>query len=221
MIVTYRRFRRAYLRPLLYLGVFLFLIDAVSLLHSRPETHRATLKPRAAAHDTVYIASVHRNTEQIQREAWNQAVLALVDYLGAPNVHLTAIESGSQEGTKDALLELKAGLDARGVSNHVSLGMTVWEQLDEIDARPPPGSREPGWIWNPAEDQFEMRRIPYLSRVRNQAMAPLKELERQGKHFDKVLWINDVVFDVRIGDHTGCGRGGLGGKGGAAANGDV
>ena len=199
MIVTYRRFRRAYLRPLLYLGFFLFLIDAVGLIHGRPETRRSTLKPRTAAHDTVYIASVHRNTERIQKEAWNAAVLALVDYLGAPNVHITAIESGSQEGTKDALLELKAGLDARGVSNHVSLGMTVWEQLDEIDARPPPGAREPGWIWNSAEDQFEMRRIPYLSRVRNQAMAPLKELQRQGKHFDKVLWINDVVFDVSSG----------------------
>ena len=94
------------------------------------------------------------------------------------------------------LLELKEGLDRRGVSNTISLGMTVWEQLDELDARPPPNAREPGWIWNKKEDQFEMRRIPYLSRTRNQAMEPLRQLEREGRTFDQVLWVNDVVFDT-------------------------
>lgn len=126
-------------------------------------------------------------------------MLAVVDYLGAANVHISAVESGSQEGTKDALMDLKAELDARMVSNDVSLGMTVWEQLDEIDNRPPPHAREPGWIWNHREKQFELRRIPYLSKVRNQAMEPLRRLEREGRRFDKVLWLNDVVFDVSNG----------------------
>lgn len=203
MIVTYRRFRRTYLRRILYVVFFFFLIDALHLINSRPDTHRSTLKPRAAVHqspnNSVFIVSVHRNTEKIQREAWNEAVLELVDYLGAPNVHFSAVESGSQEGTKDALMELKEGLDARGITNDISLGMTVWEQLDEIDARPDPTApREPGWIWNTREDHFELRRIPYLSRVRNQAMAPLKQLEEQGRRFNKVLWLNDVVFDVSI-----------------------
>ncbi|KAK6842703.1 hypothetical protein PG990_005365 [Apiospora arundinis] len=202
MIVTYRRFRRTYLRRILYVLFFFFLLDAIHIINSRPETHRSTLKPRAAVHqsanNSVFIVSVHRNTEKIQREAWNEAVLGLVDYLGAPNVHFSAVESGSQEGTKDVLMELKEGLDARGVTNDISLGMTVWEQLDEIDARPDPaGPREPGWIWNAPEDQYELRRIPYLSRVRNQAMAPLKQLEQQGRRFDKVLWLNDVVFDTQ------------------------
>ncbi|KAI0136398.1 polysaccharide export protein [Xylariales sp. AK1849] len=199
MIVTYRRFRRTYLRPALYIFAFLFVIDAIHLISSRPDTHRTTLRPRSSwpspKNTSVYIASVHRNTEAIQREAWNDAVLALVDYLGAENVHISAVESGSQEGTKDALMDLKAGLDSRRVSNDISLGMTVWEQLDEIDTRPPPGVREPGWIWNGAESQFELRRIPYLSKVRNSAMKPLERLEREGRHFDKVLWLNDVVFD--------------------------
>ncbi|KAK8050356.1 polysaccharide export protein [Apiospora phragmitis] len=185
MIVTYRRFRRTYLRRILYVLVFFFLVDAIHLINSRPDTQRSTLKPRAAVHqsanNSVFLVSVHRNTEKIQREAWNEAVLGLVDYLGAPNVHFSA-----------------EGLDARGVTNDISLGMTVWEQLDEIDARPDPTApREPGWIWNAPEDQFELRRIPYLSRVRNQAMAPLKQLEEQGRRFDKVLWLNDVVFDTQ------------------------
>ncbi|KAK6193188.1 hypothetical protein LQW54_012713 [Pestalotiopsis sp. IQ-011] len=202
MIISYRRFRRFYLRPTLYIFAFLFLLDAIRLISRRPPTHRSPPRQRRAPvpgvnETSVYIVSVHRNTEFMQRTAWNDAVLELVDYLGAENVHFSAVESGSQEGTKDALMELQAGLDQRGASNDISLGMTVWEQLDEIGARPPPGSNEPGWIWNKAEDQFELRRIPYLSKVRNQAMEPLARLVAQGRRFDKILWLNDVVFDAQ------------------------
>ena len=201
----FRRFRRAYLRPLVVALGLLFLLDAVRLVNSRPPARRTkpTLDRRTpaspAGNTTVFVVSVHRNTEEIQRAAWNDAVLGLIDHLGADNVHFSAVESGSQDDTKGALTELKAELDRRGVPNTVSLGMTVWEQLDEIETRPPPGApREPGWIWNKAESQYELRRIPYLSRVRNQAMAPLKQLEAaEGRYFDRVLWLNDVVFDVR------------------------
>ncbi len=204
MLLSYRRFRRAYLRPLLLLLGILFLVDAIRLIRRRPYTHRTKPTPdrrspaSPSGNTTVFIVSVHRNTEEIQRLIWNEAVLNLVDYLGAENVHVSAVESGSQEDTKGALMDLKAALDERRVPNTISLGMTVWEQLEEIDARPPPHAREPGWIWNKAEGQFELRRIPYLSRVRNQAMAPLGQLEAEGRYFDKVLWLNDVVFDVRI-----------------------
>lgn len=83
--------------------------------------------------------------------------------------------------------------------NTVSLGMTVWEQLDEMWARPDPqGPRQPGWIWNPEDKVYDLRRISYLARERNRAMEPMWELEREkGIKFDKVLWLNDVVFDVR------------------------
>lgn len=206
MLIKYRRFRRNYLRPLLFVLFFLFSIDAISLVRHRPDTHRENIHvdrqsdsslPR---NTSVFIASIHRNTEPILRSAWNQAVLDLVDFFGPENVHLSAIESGSQDETKEALMDLKAALDQRYVSNTISLGMTVWEQLEEIDTRPPPDAREPGWIWNAAESQFELRRIPYLAKVRNQAMEPLKQLQSEGREFDKVLWLNDVVFDVCLHD---------------------
>ncbi|KAH9888200.1 cryptococcal mannosyltransferase 1-domain-containing protein [Xylariomycetidae sp. FL2044] len=202
MLISYRRFRRVYLRPLLLLSFFLFFIDAILLVRRRPHTHRTRLdldrRPTSSApsNTTVFIASVHRNTEPILREAWNEAIINLVDYFGAENVYFSAVESGSQDESKEALTDLKFELDQRGVSNTIALGLTVWEQLDEIGTRPPPGSREPGWIWNVAESQFEMRRIPYLARERNRAMDPLLELEQEGRTFDKVLWLNDVVFDT-------------------------
>ncbi|TRX96728.1 hypothetical protein FHL15_002394 [Xylaria flabelliformis] len=203
MLLSYRRFRRNYLRPALLFLFFLFLLDAIRLVRSRPETYRT--KPSevhqrsedgALVNTTIFIASVHRNTEKILRTAWSDAILDLVDYFGPENIYFSAIESGSQDESKAALLDLQTLLDMKGVANTITLGQTVWEQLDEIYTRPPPDVRVPTWIWNVAEAQWEMRRIPYLARVRNQAMEPLKELENNGITFDKVLWLNDVVFDT-------------------------
>ncbi|KAI0160377.1 glycosyltransferase family 69 protein [Xylariaceae sp. FL1272] len=203
MLLSYRRFRRSYLRPVLLFLFFLFLIDAWRLVRHRPATYRTHpadfhLERRSAdgtsVNTTVFIASVHRNTEVILTTAWNDAVLNLIDYLGPENVFFSAVESGSQDDSKTALLDLQRSLDAKGVPNKISLGLTVWEQLEEIETRP--SQREPGWIWNKAESQFELRRIPYLSRVRNDAMEPLERLAAKGRTFDKVLWINDVVFDT-------------------------
>jgi hypothetical protein len=205
MLLSYRRFRRNYLRPILLFLFFVFLIDAVRLVRRRPDTYRTDLGEIVgrrsdddvpAKNTTLFIASVHRNTEEMLRTAWIDAVLGLVDYFGPDNVYFSAIESGSQDESKAALLDLKTALDMKGVDNTISLGQTVWEQLEEIETRPPPDVRPPTWIWNVAESQWEMRRIPYLARVRNEAMEPLKELESRGRTFDKVLWLNDVVFDV-------------------------
>jgi hypothetical protein len=55
--------------------------------------------------------------------------------------------------------------------------------------------RNSGWIDTP-RGRKELRRIPYLSRLRNWTLQPLLELARQGEKFDKVLFLNDVVFSV-------------------------
>ncbi len=203
----YRRLRRLrpYQRRGLYALVVLLAIDSFHLVATRPKTTRAAVEAHHDAHHapshnvTVYIASVHRNTEEMLSAAWNEAVVALADHLGPQNVHFAAVESGSQDNTKEALMDLKASLDRRGVSNTISLGMTVDEQLAELDAAPDPaGARVPGWIWDQDEQHYALRRIPYLARVRNQVMEPLAALARQGRRFDKVLWVNDVVFDVGL-----------------------
>jgi len=207
MILGYRTARRIrkYRGPVLYLLAFLFILDALLITSSRPPTIRTPVPAGGSSasasssggNTSVFIVSVHRNTEEVLRAAWNDAILGLADHLGSHNVHFAALESGSQDGTKEALMELKEQLDARGVSNTISLGMTVWEQLEELDARPDPqGERVPGWIWDDQEDRFALRRIPYLARVRNQAMEPLQMLEKMGRKFDKIFWVNDVVFDV-------------------------
>jgi hypothetical protein len=211
MIFNHRLLRRLRVHILLYALLLLFVIDCLHLIASRPRTVRTPAVASLLAHGrhgqdsdlannvTVFVVSVHRNTEQVLRAAWNDAISALVDHLGPHNVHFSAVESGSQDKTKEALVDLKETLDAKGVSNTISLGMTVFEQLDEISAWPDPnGKRKAGWIWDGEEGHYALRRIPYLAKVRNQAMEPLKMLKKQGRRFDKVLWVNDVVFDVSI-----------------------
>lgn len=39
-----------------------------------------------------------------------------------------------------------------------------------------------------------VRRISYLAEVRNRAMQPFHDMFKAGRTFDKVLWLNDVVF---------------------------
>lgn len=201
-----RRRTRLYQRPALYVLLALFLVDVVLTLRGRGRTVRVAVAEKDASDEarprdlpSVFIVSVHRNTETILREAWNNAVLGLVDYLGPDNVYVSAVESGSQDYTKEALAHLQTGLDARGANYSIRLGATVWQQLDELYSWPDrdalPADR-PGWIWHAEEDHFALRRIPYLARVRNQAMEPLRQLAAAGRRFDRVLWINDVAFDT-------------------------
>ena len=207
MITTPRGLRiiarriRPYQRQVLAGLLVLFCLDTLFLLQSRPTTPRPPIRTHAetlaTANTTVFIASVHRNTEDILAGTWNDAVVHLISTLGAENVYFSAVESGSQDATKRALRQLRSRLDAMNAPNNITLGMTLWEQMDELASRPDPEkARQQGWIWNARDRRYEMRRIPYLSRVRNQAMEPLKALRAQGRHFDRILWINDVVFDV-------------------------
>ncbi|CAK7265171.1 hypothetical protein SEPCBS119000_001376 [Sporothrix epigloea] len=210
---------RRYQRPLFYTLLVLYILDVWWILRGRKAAIRSSISPVAKAagdgggsstsfaaqnqqHDypTVFIVSVHRNTEKILRSSWNENLVRLVDRLGHDRVYVSAVESGSQDHTKEALMDLEAQLAARGVNHTIDLGTTVWEQLDELYAWPAPNTpaaERRGWIWDSDEGHYALRRIPYLARVRNQAMAPLlAEAARHGRRFDRVLWINDVAFDT-------------------------
>jgi len=141
----------------------------------------------------IYITSIHWNNEVILRESWNKAVVALAEAFGPSNVYAHIIESGSWDGSKAALHELGRSLDALGVGKEITLANTT--HADEI-AHPPaePGN---GWIRTP-RGKIELRRIPYLARLRNVALKHLRGLAKNGVTFDYVLFLNDVHFTVGI-----------------------
>ncbi|KAI9762556.1 MAG: hypothetical protein M4579_000359 [Chaenotheca gracillima] len=151
-----------------------------------PDTALVTTnKPR------VFIASIHWNNEAVLRSRWNDAVVSLAETLGVDNVYVSVYESGSWDDSKGALRELDVRLGKIGVQRTVRLDEMT--HADEL-ARPAE-ERGKGWIeTSRKQPERELRRIPYLARLRNLSLEPLWNLEKEGVGFDKVLFLNDVVF---------------------------
>lgn len=189
-----RRYAGHYRRPLA-LGLFCLVAWTVletKWIHSTL-THRPAEPDRVPSSENVFIASIHWSNERILRSHWINAVLDLVRELGNDHVYISIQESGSWDDSKGALRYLDDQLERLKVPKRIILDPTT--HLDEIKK----GPTALGWIETP-RNKIELRRISYLSRLRNIAMEPLHELKASGVTFDKVLFLNDVVFttqDVR------------------------
>ena len=193
-----RSIRRKYLRPkpLFLTVVTLLLIDAYLITSAILAPIRTSDLPTPLKNEKIFIASINRNSEYMLRLYWISSLLSLIQYLGPSNVFVSILESGSQDGTKGALVDLQSQLNALGVENRISLGIDAWEQAAELQNVPSEEEGREGWIFTGrGEKGWEVRRIPYLSKLRNMAMEPLFDM-RPRKVFDRVLWINDVVFTV-------------------------
>ena len=157
--------------------------------------------------EKVFIASIHWNDEHVLRSHWAPAVAKLARDIGPGNVFVSIYESGSFDDTKGVLELLKADLDQSVIGHRVILDETTHK--DEVERAP----AESGWIQMPIQKSFREnwtewftldkgawvpRRIPYLARLRNLVMEPLYEMQKEGRKFDRVLWLNDIVFDVRL-----------------------
>ncbi|KAF1913680.1 cryptococcal mannosyltransferase 1-domain-containing protein [Ampelomyces quisqualis] len=137
----------------------------------------------------IYIAAQHWNTARVLRSHWNAALHALVQELGIDNVFVSIYESGSYDDTKDALRELDSTLEKSQVKRSIILSDI--SHADEMTRQP----ADHGWIKTP-NGETELRRIPFLSSIRNRIFEPLEALRKQGEEFDTILFLNDVVFDT-------------------------
>ncbi|KAH8599276.1 cryptococcal mannosyltransferase 1-domain-containing protein [Bisporella sp. PMI_857] len=189
-----RRLRR-FIRPLIPFFTIVFLLDTLFTLHSSNPAHSSTVNAPVFSdqaksnNESIYIASLHWNSEQLIREHWAPALLDLVAALGPSNVFVAIVEGGSWDDTKGALRELDEKLEALGVQRWVELDeRTHAEEVERV-----PAAAESGWVDTP-RGKKELRRIPFLAALRNRAMSKLHTPNR--RRFDKVLWLNDVVFSV-------------------------
>lgn len=155
------------------------------------------LRHRPQKQERIYIASINWNNELILRSHWSKALTQLVLKLGPENVFISIYESGSYDNTKGALRELDRELERMRVPRNITLSPVTHE--DEIAAP----ARGEGWIRTPGGKK-QLRRVPYLARIRNLSLLPLQDLARQGVTFDKILFLNDVVFTVRLNHLTFC-----------------
>lgn len=182
--------RRRLLQALL-ISVALWTVLEVLVIYRRVSAAEAIKPHMPQKLERIYIASMHWNNEEILRSHWNDAIVQLAKTWGTENVFVSVYESGSWDDTKGALRDLDVELDRLGVRRNITLSDTTHQ--DEISVSP---SSE-GWVDTP-RGRKELRRIPYLARLRNLTLRPLEDLERQGIAFDKILFLNDVVFTVRI-----------------------
>lgn len=181
--------RHRIVRSLLILFIAWNLVE-LHLILRRISATDIIYREQPRRHERIYIAMVNWNNEYILRSHLSKAITELAWKLGPDNVYISIYESGSYDNTKGALVELDAELERLNVPRNITLSPITHE--DEI-AAPPKGE---GWVVTP-QGKKELRRIPYLSRVRNYSLEPLHELAKQGIHFDKILFLNDVVFTVR------------------------
>ncbi|KAG6086279.1 hypothetical protein E4U33_006777 [Claviceps sp. LM78 group G4] len=160
--------------------------------HSHVRRRNAAASPTALSrpHERIYIASMHFNNGEILRSHWNKAVLELTEVFGPKNVFVSVFESGSWDDSKDLVRELDQELGKRGVARRVEVSDKTHQ--DELDD-PIKGE---GWV-NTARHKRELRRIPYLAKLRNRTIKDLLDLHSEGVEFDKVLFLNDVVFTVQ------------------------
>lgn len=199
--MPYRRSMRwRYIRALIILiGVFITLdLLSLSWTFSRQQQQQrsSALSPTrsllSSTTERIFISSTHWNNEAILRSHWNSAVLDLVRHVGPAKIYISIYESGSWDDSKGALRQLDVELGKLGVRRTIVLDETT--HADEI-ANPP---SQRGWI-NTPRGKKELRRIPYLSRLRNLTLKPLEELVSEGLVFDKILFLNDVIFTVYAG----------------------
>lgn len=186
-----RRFSRSsrsrVFRAFLLLFALFCIVDVLSLTSARQHQNLPAKSPNVRG-QKIFIASIHWNNEPILRSNWSLAVLDLVAYFGPENVYVSIYESGSWDDSKEALRLLDNDLETKGVRRTVKLNETT--HADELKK-----PATDGWIQTP-RGKKELRRIPYLSKLRNLALEPLNNLG-DGMKFDKVLFLNDVVFTVR------------------------
>ncbi|KAF4553401.1 Hypothetical protein D9617_7g031280 [Elsinoe fawcettii] len=174
----------------LLLLFWIVFIGAFIPSYSRPPQHYQDLRKRADASadpgranpgkEQIFIAaSVYDKDGSLISGAYGQKLKALVDLLGPDNVFLSIYENDADEKASKALYAFRKDLKCENI--------VVNEHLDTSDLQ---------HVIMP-DGRKLLKRISFLAKVRNRALAPLddKNSPVRNTKFDKLLYVNDVVFD--------------------------
>lgn len=202
-----RSLRRRSVRFLPYVLAFLFLLDVFQLLgafHAFSKNLAAgTVQyvdelPKDIRDQKIFIAAQFWTSEEVLAEFWLQNFLHLVRTLGTQNIHVSIISSGSFDNTADAVRWLDGRLDEMGVEKTIVIDPATHDDVIKAGPLDDRGRTKNGWIVTGDAnhtDEKELRRIPYLSDLRNQGLEPMFSIQRSsGRIFDKILYLNDVYF---------------------------
>lgn len=195
-------------RPTLYITLFLILLDIIHLLGahrtfsnnllSQTVTHLEDL-PRDIQNQKIYIVAQFWTSEYVLVDFWLTQFQKLVTTLPKENIYVSILESGSLDNTKDAIQWLDEQLEKLGIERTIVIDPTTHEDAVKAGPVDEHGRAKPGWIetGEPGKaGEKELRRIPYLSDLRNRGLEPMLQMHEKGyKTFDKILYLNDVYFE--------------------------
>lgn len=168
-------------------SAFLFTAAVFWPSYNEPPEHYKVLQRRALASEEtgrgnvekkkIFIAaSLYDKGGRLVDGDWGRDVLGLIDLLGHTNVFLSIYENGSGPNAEDALKRFKEKVHCN--SNLLHEEHLSTENISRVTL--PDGSKR-------------IKRIAYLAEVRNRALEPLNGLS--DVIYDKVLFLNDVLFD--------------------------
>jgi hypothetical protein len=197
MYSPFRRSTRARLRLLPFLFILCAFLEVCWVRHNiqsveAEKSRDWRIRKRATEQrKKIYIASPLWNADRIMRGPWGNwsaSLLELVKDFGPENVYVTILEGGSYDYTKNALVQLDTELEKLGVRRNI----TMEDETHEDFMAQPPGDE--GWV-HTRKGTTEIRRIPFLAKLRNRTLQPLRDLWVAGERFDYVLFLGDVIFN--------------------------
>ncbi|OJD17653.1 hypothetical protein AJ78_02244 [Emergomyces pasteurianus Ep9510] len=190
---TFRRrltLRRLCLILFAFSGIILalaFLTAIIRPSYTHPPAHYNKLRQDALnsrepgkgnpRNEKVFIAaSLYDKDGELARGRWGENVLELIRLLGKDNVFLSIYENNSGPEGETALKQFERKVECkRSIVYEEQMDMNVVPHITLAD-----GSER-------------IKRIAYLAEVRNRALKHLDD--PASDRFDKLLYLNDVVFD--------------------------
>jgi hypothetical protein len=193
-----RSFRRRRWRIVLFLAsVYIFVILPFSL--RRSERSQLLAYDAGIAHlrpPKVYIAAMLVNCAPLLSQYWIPALLGLIEILGPENVYVSILENGSVDDTRVSLIRLREHLMRRRVEHSFQFEDNIRDGTTFVNnglLRRLLGREGTGDNWVEIDKEWFPRRISYLAALRNMVLEPLWN---SSTRFEKVLFINDVIFSV-------------------------
>ncbi|KAL4997602.1 cryptococcal mannosyltransferase 1-domain-containing protein [Aspergillus recurvatus] len=177
------RYHKLFRRRLLQLFLLTFVLWSsadIFLVHRHFHEEQIHLDYKPPERQRIFIASALWDKERTIPSQWNDAFIELTNVFGADNIFVSIYESGNSDGTRDALRKLDKALEGVGVQRKIIFAVS---SSDNEALKNPPADR---------------RHIATRARLRNLSLRPLYDLRDAGTFFDRILFLNDVVFTVGI-----------------------
>lgn len=186
------RLRRINLRWLLLAPIAFLCIVIISTPFLNPSY---TYKPKSYTgrnplNEQVFVVAAIVDADLI-RGAWGEAILDLIAAIGTENAFVSIYNNDSGPETSIALKQLAQKIPCKCIASMAEPSLVAYistgEKVVVSEHLPLEGLVQPEL----SQSREKVRRIPYLAEVRNRAMRPFYT---SGRKFDKILFLNDVVF---------------------------